>query len=94
MAINLKQKGKTTMNHTFEAIGEKLDNEIETAKGVYEIMLLICAGTNGFERNGITFQTVNSALSLISKVFNYHVQSLDSLANELVDFQNDLKLKS
>lgn len=79
------------MKNNLETIGERLDNEIETAKGLSEIMLLIRIGTGGYERNGITFERVNNAFDLIQKIFHYHVRNLDSLANELVDFQNSLK---
>ncbi len=79
------------MKNNLEAIGEKLETEIETAKGLSEIMLLIHAGTGGYERNGITFESVNNAFSLILKIFYDHVQSLDLLANDLVDACNELK---
>ncbi len=79
------------MKNNLEAIGEKLETELETAKGLSEIMLLIHAGTGGYERNGITFESVNNAFGLILKIFYDHVQSLDLLANDLVDACNELK---
>ncbi len=82
------------MKNNLEAIRDKLENELDTAKGLSEIMLLIHTGICGYERNGITFKTVNNAFCLIAGICDSHVQSLDSLANELIDFQNDIKIKS
>ncbi len=82
------------MKNNLEDIRNKLENELDTAKGLSEIMLLISAGISGYERNGITFKTVSNAFCLIAGICDSHVQSLDSLANELIDFQNDIKIKS
>jgi len=82
------------MKNNLEDIRDKLENELDTAKGLSEIMMLIHAGICGYEKNGITFKTVNNAFCLIAGICDSHVQSLDDLANELIDFQNELKLKS
>lgn len=81
------------MKKNFEDIRDELENEIDTAQGLSEIMLLIHTGTYGFEKNGITFQSVSRAFSLIAKLFDEHVRNLDMLANELVNFQNELEVK-
>lgn len=77
------------MKKNFEDIRDKFENEIDAAQGLSEIMLLINTGIYGFEKNGVTFQSVSRAFSLIAKLFDEHVRTLDALANELVDFQND-----
>ncbi len=79
------------MKNKIEAIGERLDKEIETARGLSELMQLIYAGSCSFERNDIAFTAVNDAFGLLGEIFNKHVQSLDLLANDLVDVYNELK---
>lgn len=81
------------MTKNLEEIRDEFENEIDTAQGLYEIMLLIHTGTCGFEKNGITFKSVSRAFSLIAKLFDEHVRSLDTLANELIDFQNEINVK-
>lgn len=81
------------MTKNFEDIRDEFENEIDTAQGLSEIMLLIHTGIGGFEKNGITFQSVSRAFSLIAKLFDEHVRSLDTLANELIDLQNESKIK-
>lgn len=81
------------MKKTLEDIREELEIEIDDAQGLSEIMLLIHTGSRSFDKDGITFQSVKSAFSLIAKLFDEHVQNLNTLANELVDFHNDLKIK-
>lgn len=74
-------------------IRDKLENEIDTAQAMAEVLLFISSGIYGFERNGLTFQSVSSAFDLFADIFAEHVQSLNSIANCLVDFDNDLKIK-
>ena len=81
------------MTKNLEEIRDEFENEIDTAQGLSEIMLLIHTGTYGFEKNGITFQSVSRAFSLIAKLFDEHVRNLDMLANELIDLQNEIKVK-
>ena len=81
------------MKKNLEDIREDLEIEIDTAQGLSEIMLIIGANSRSFERNGITFENISSAFSLIAKLFDEHVQNLNTLANKLVDFHNDIKVK-
>ena len=81
------------MKKNLEDIREDLEIEIDTAKALAEIMLLLHAGSYSFEKNEITFESVKNAFWMISQVSMEHVRNLDAVANELVDFHNDLKIK-
>lgn len=54
-------------------------------------MTLIHTGSYSFEKNEITFESVKNAFFLFSQISFEHVHSLDTIANELIDFHNDLK---
>lgn len=81
------------MKKTLEDIRDELEDEIYIAESLSEIMLLLHTGIHGFARNGITFEKVSGAFSLIAKISDEHVRSLNGLANALIDFQNDLQTK-
>lgn len=81
------------MKKNLEDIREELETEIDTARALAEIMILLNAGSYSFEKNEITFESVKNAFWLISEISLEHVRNLDTVANELVDFHNDLKVK-
>lgn len=81
------------MKKNLEEIREELETEIDTARALFEIMTLIHTGSYSFEKNEITFESVKNAFSLFSQISFEHVHSLDTIANELIDFHNDLKNK-
>ncbi len=81
------------MKKNLEEIREELETEIDTARALFEIMTLIHTGSYSFEKNEIIFKSVKNAFSLFSQISLEHVHSLDTIANELIDFHNDLKNK-
>ena len=81
------------MKNNLEEIREELEAEIDTARALFEIMTLIHTGSYSFEKNEITFESVKNAFFLFSQISFEHVHSLDTIANELIDFHNDLKNK-
>lgn len=81
------------MKKNLEEIREELETEIDTARALFEIMTLIHTGSYSFEKNEITFKSVKNAFFLFSQISLEHVHSLDTIANELIDFHNDLKNK-
>lgn len=81
------------MKKNLEEIREELETEIDTARALFEIMTLIHTGSYSFEKNEITFETVKNAFFLFSRISFEHVQNLDHIANGLIDFENDLKIK-
>ncbi|MDE5860174.1 MAG: hypothetical protein K2H23_07330 [Oscillospiraceae bacterium] len=81
------------MKKNLEDIREEPETEIDTAKALAEIMLIIHTGSRSFDKCEVTFESVKNAFWLISEITSEHVRSLDTPANELVDFQNDLKFK-
>ncbi|MCI9408612.1 MAG: hypothetical protein HFJ89_02225 [Oscillospiraceae bacterium] len=81
------------MKKNLEEIREELETEIDTARALFEIMTLIHTGSYCFEKNEITFESVKNAFFLFSQISLEHVHSLDTIANELIDFHNDLKNK-
>lgn len=81
------------MKKNLDDIREELEIEIDTGRALAEIMTLLHAGSYSFEKNEITFESVKNVFWLISEIADNHVRSLDTVANELVDFHNDLKVK-
>lgn len=81
------------MKKNLEDIREELEIEIDTAKALAEIMTLLHAGSHSFDKYEVTFNTVKNAFWLISEITEDHVRHLDTVANELIDFHNDLKTK-
>ncbi len=81
------------MKKNLEEIREELEAEIDTARALFEIMTLIHTGSYIFEKNEITFESVKNSFFLFSQISFEHVHSLDTIANELIDFHNDLKNK-
>ncbi len=81
------------MKKNLEEIREELEAEIDTARALLEIMTLIHTGSYSFEKNEITFESVKNSFFLFSQISFEHVHSLDTIANELIDFHNDLKNK-
>lgn len=81
------------MKKNLEEIREELETEIDTARALFEIMTLIHTGSYSFEKNEITFETVKNAFFLFSRISFEHVRNLDDIANGLIDFENDLKIK-
>lgn len=81
------------MKKNLEEIREELEAEIDTAKALFEIMTLIHTGSYSFEKNEVTFETVKNAFFLFSQISFEHVRNLDDIANGLIDFENDLKIK-
>ncbi|MDE6745525.1 MAG: hypothetical protein K2J72_02675 [Oscillospiraceae bacterium] len=81
------------MKKNLDDIRENLEIEIDTAKALSEIMVLLHAGSHSFDQNEITFNAVKNVFELISEIADNHVRNLDTVANELVDFHNDLKIK-
>lgn len=81
------------MKKNLKEIREELETEIGTARALFEIMTLIHTGSYSFEKNEITFKSVKNAFFLFSQISFEHVQSLDHIANGLIDFENDLKIK-
>lgn len=78
------------MKKNLEDIRDKLENEVETAKALTEVMILIHTGAYSFEQYEVTFETVQNLFCLMAKISEKHVHNLDILTDELVDFQNDL----
>lgn len=81
------------MKKNLDDIRENLEIEIDTAKALSEIMVLLHASSRSFDQNEITFNAVKNVFELISEIADNHVRNLDTVANELVDFHNDLKTK-
>lgn len=81
------------MKKNLEEIREELEIETDTARGLFEVMMLIHTGSYSFEKNEITFESVKNAFYLFSQISLEHVRNLDSITNELIDFYNDLKVK-
>lgn len=81
------------MKKNLEDIREELETEIDTARALAEIMILLHAGSYSFEKNEVTFDTVKNAFFLFSQISLEHVRSLDMIADGLIDIYNDLKTK-
>ena len=81
------------MKKNLDDIREELETELDTAQGLSEIMLLIHTGARCFEREEITFENVKNAFYLLAQLFEEHARNLDAIADKLVDFDNDLKIK-
>lgn len=81
------------MKKTLDDIRQELEVEIDLAGGLSEIMLMVCTGSKSFDRHDVTFENTSSAFCLITELLENHVQSLNDIANRLIDFENDLKSK-
>ncbi len=81
------------MKNSLEDIRDELENEVETAKALTEVMILVHTGAYGFDQYEVTFESVQNLFGLMAKISEKHVNSLDILTDELTDFQNDLKVK-
>lgn len=63
------------MKKNLEEIREELETEIDTARALFEIMMLIHTGSYSFEKNEITFKSVKNAFFLFSQISLEHVHS-------------------
>ena len=81
------------MKKTLDDIRQELEVEIDTAEGLSEIMLIIHAGAHNLDRKDISFKKVSEAFLLIAQLLEEHTNCLNNVANGLVDFDNDLKIK-
>lgn len=81
------------MKKTLEDIRDELENEVETAKALTEVMILIHTGAYSFDNYEVTFETVQNFFCLMAKISEKHVNKLDILTDNLTDFNNDLKVK-
>ena len=81
------------MKKNLEDIREELENEVETAKALTEVMILIHTGAYSFDQYEVTFETVQNLFGLMAKISEKHVNKLDILTDDLADFYNDLKVK-
>lgn len=79
------------MKKSLEDIRDELEIEIDTARALFEIMLLINKCCSSSEKNETTFGSFENAFSLLSDTSEVHVRNLDSIANCLADPDNDLK---
>ena len=81
------------MKKNLEDIREELENEVETAKALNEVMILIHTGAYSFDNYEVKFETVQNLFGLMAKISEKHVNKLDILTDDLADFHNDLKVK-
>ena len=81
------------MKKSLEDIRDELENEVETAKALTEVMILIHTGAYSFEQYEVTFETVQSLFCLMAKISEKHVRNLDILTDDLADFSNEIKAK-
>lgn len=81
------------MKKSLEDIRDKLENEVETAKALTEVMILIHAGSYSLDQYEVMFETVHNFFGLMAKISEEHVRNLDILTDDLMDFHNDLKTK-
>ena len=81
------------MKKTLEDIRDELENEVETAKALTEVMILIHTGAYSFDQYEVTFETVQSLFCLMAKISEKHVNKLDILTDDLADFSNEIKAK-
>ena len=81
------------MKKNLEDIREELENEVETAKALNEVMILIHTGAYSFDNYEVKFETVQNLFGLMAKISKKHVNKLDILTDDLADFQKDIKVK-
>lgn len=81
------------MKKSLEDIRDELENEVETAKALTEVMILIHTDAYSFDNYEVTFETVQNLFCLMAKISEKHVNSLDILTDNLTDFNNELKAK-
>lgn len=81
------------MKKNLDEIRDELENEVETAKALTEVMILIHTGAYGFDQYEVTFETVQNFFGLMARVSEKHVHNLDILTDNLTDFHNELKVK-
>lgn len=81
------------MKKNLEDIRDKLENEVETAKALAEVMVLIHTGAYSFDRYEVTFENFQNFFGLMAEISEKHVNNLDILTDDLMDFSNDLKNK-
>lgn len=81
------------MKKTLEDIRDELVNEVETAKALNEVMILIHTGAYSFDNYEITFETVQNFFGLMAKISEKHVNKLDIMTDDLADFSNEIKVK-
>ena len=81
------------MKKTLEDIRDELENEVETAKALTEVMILIHTGAYSFDSYEVTFETVQNFFGLVAKISEKHVNKLDILTDDLTDFSNEIKSK-
>lgn len=81
------------MKKSLEDIRNELENEVETAKALTEVMILIHTGAYSFDNYEVMFETVQNFFGLMAKISEKHVNKLDILTDNLTDFNNELKAK-
>lgn len=81
------------MKKNLEDIVNALESEIETAKALSQVMILIHAGSYSIDTYEIKFAEIQNFFGLMSKISEKHANNLDILTDELIDFSNDLKNK-
>lgn len=79
------------MKQNLEDIRDKLENEVETAKALAEVMMLIHAGAYSLDQYEVMFESVQHFFGLMVEITENHVRSLDILTDDLTDLNNDLK---
>lgn len=78
------------MKKILDDIRQEVEAELDLAEALSEIMLLIHTGT---QNRDVSFENFGNAFSLVVQLLDEHVQNLDHIANGLIDFENDLKIK-
>lgn len=78
------------MKKILDDIRQEVEAELDLAEALSEIMLLIHTGT---QNRDVTFENFGNAFSLVVQLLDEHVRNLDDIANGLIDFENDLKIK-
>ncbi len=81
------------MKKPLENIRNERENEVETAKALTEVMILIHTGAYSFDNYEVTFETVQNFFCLMAKISEKDVNKLDILTDNLTDFNNDFKVK-
>lgn len=80
------------MKKNLKDIMNTLEDEVQTAKALAEAMILIHAGSRGFDTYEVMFETVQDFFGLMAEISENHVRSLDILTDDLMDIHNDLKV--
>lgn len=81
------------MKKNLSDIRDTLENEVETAKALTEVMILIHTGAYSFDQYEVTFETVQNFFGLMAEISKKHVNNLDIMIDDLTDINSELKNK-